>query len=168
MASGETTEIHATGTAQGPGRLTRIVHEWTQRLESRAVATELPAEEWDALAEFVATDRFVRVGAYQEVMRWDEYIKFLRKWAGTTRFESTQFRVSEIGRVVIQEIEERHFHGDDFILKNVIAVYEFDENDRLCHLDIYEQAKDTGRWIAEAAREAAGAADPEYAAAPAG
>ena len=52
---------------------------------------------------------------------------------------------------MFQEIEERHWHGDDFIRKNVIAVYRFDDDDRIRHLDIYEQARDTGRWIVEAA-----------------
>ena len=32
-----------------------------------------------------------------------------------------------------------------------VANYAFDESDRIRHLDIYEQAKDTGRWIVEAA-----------------
>ncbi|MGE0284642.1 MAG: hypothetical protein AB7P20_29075 [Rhizobiaceae bacterium] len=52
---------------------------------------------------------------------------------------------------MFQEIEERHYHGDTFIRKNVIAVYRFNADNRIVHLDIYEQAKDSGQWIKEAA-----------------
>ena len=48
--------------------------------------------------------------------------------AGGTRFEMTEFYISEVGNAVFQEIEERHYRGDEFIRKNVIAVYRF--NDR--------------------------------------
>lgn len=66
----------------------------------------------------------------------------------------TVFRISEIGDTVFQEIEERHHRGDEFIRKNVIAVYRFDSRNRIRHLDIYEQASDSGRWIVEAADKA--------------
>jgi hypothetical protein len=107
--------------------------------------------DWEPFAEFVAIDEFERVGAYMEVMNWKEYTDFLSEWAGATRFEATIFRVSEVGRVVFQEIEERHYKGDDFIRKNVITVFEFDGTQRIRHLDIFEQAKDSGQWIIEAA-----------------
>ena len=61
------------------------------------------------------------------------------------------FRITEAGRVVIQEIEERYYRGDEFIRKNVIALYVFNDQNKIAHLDIYEQAKDSGRWIMEAA-----------------
>jgi hypothetical protein len=55
---------------------------------------------------------------------------------------------------VFQEIEERHRRGDQFIRKNVIAVYRFTPEGKIRHLDIYEQARDSGDWIKEAAKEA--------------
>ena len=39
----------------------------------------------------------------------------------------------------------------EFIRKNVIAVYRFNDENKIIHLDIYEQAQDSGRWIIEAA-----------------
>jgi hypothetical protein len=87
-------------------------------------------------------------------MTWDEYVQFLSAWAGSTRFEATVFRITEVGRTVFQEIEERHYRGEDFIRKNVLAVYGFDAADKIRHLDIYEQAKDSGQWIIEAAEKA--------------
>jgi hypothetical protein len=59
-----------------------------------------------------------------------------------------------VGNTVFFEIEERHHRGTDFIRKNVIAVYRFSDRNKLIHLDIYEQAKDSGRWIVEAAQRA--------------
>ena len=141
----------ATAVAGELGPLSRLVVKWTEMMEGCAKAVRPSAADWEPFAEFVAIDDFKRVGAYQEVMNWQEYIGFLSEWAGSTRFEATVFRITEVGRVVFQEIEERHYKGEDFIRKNVIAVYFFDDSNRIRHLDIYEQAKDTGRWIAEAA-----------------
>ncbi len=142
----------ATGTVAEPGPLSRIVLKYCDLVESRATAAGSTAADWAPLGELIAVDEFQRVGAYQEVMTWGEYVKFLTAWAGATRFETTVHRISEIGRVVFQEIEERHYKGDDFIRKNVIAVYAFNDRNQIQHLDIYEQAKDTGRWIVEAAQ----------------
>ncbi len=147
--------ISATATVDELGPLSRIVFRYGEMIESRAMAAGSSAADWEALSELVAVDSFERVGAYMEVMRWPEYVSFLTQWAGTTRFEMTIFRVTEAGRVVIQEIEERHYRGEDFIRKNVVAIYEFDASDRICHLDIYEQARDSGRWIVDAAHAAA-------------
>jgi limonene-1,2-epoxide hydrolase len=142
----------ATATIDELGPLSRIVLAYCDMIESRATAAASSAADWEPLGEFIAVDEFQRVGAYMEVMSWGEYVKFLTAWAGATRFEATIFRISEIGRVVMQEIEERHYKGDDFIRKNVVAVYEFNDQNKIRHLDIYEQAKDTGRWIVEAAQ----------------
>ena len=142
----------ATATTDELGPLARIVFKYSEMITSRATASGASAADWEPLTEFVAVDTFKRVGAYQEEMGWSEYVRFMTEWAGSTRFEMTLHRVTEVGRVVFQEIEERHYKGDEFIRKNVIAVYQFDETDRIRHLDIYEQAKDSGRWIVEAAQ----------------
>jgi hypothetical protein len=55
---------------------------------------------------------------------------------------------------VFQEIEERHYRGKEFIRKNVIAVYRFNKRNKIVRLDIYEQARDSGEWIKEAAKTA--------------
>jgi len=141
------------------GPLARIVAEYSGQMEKLATAKGCTARDWEPLEQFVAIEAFQRVGAYQEVMSWSEYVKFLTEWAGGTRFEMTLRRITEIGRLVIQEIEERHYKGDQFIKKNVIAVYEFNERNQIRHLDIYEQAKDTGRWIAEAAQASSAPGD---------
>ena len=88
-------------------------------------------------------------------MNWPDYRKFLTGWVGGgTRFEMTVFHITEIGNAVFQEIEERHYRGDEFIRKNVMAVYRFNDRNKIIHLDIYEQARDSGQWIVAAAKAA--------------
>ena len=111
--------------------------------------------DWSPMSEFVAVDKFKRVGAYLEEFNYSEYCEFMTRWAaGGTRFEMTEFNSTEVGNAVFQEIEERHYRGDTFIRKNVIAVYRFNADNRIVHLDIYEQAKDSGEWIKQAAKAA--------------
>jgi hypothetical protein len=143
----------ATAAVDEFGPLSQRVIRFGEMMEAAAQATGEPID-WEAFEEFVATDEFKRVGAYLEVMNWQEYTQFISEWAGKTRFEYTVLRVCEVGQVVFFEIEERHYKGEDFIRKNVMAVYEFGEDQRIRHLDIYEQAKDSGQWIVEAARRA--------------
>ena len=142
----------ATTTTSEMGPLTRIVLKYCEMIESRATGEGVSQADWEPLKEVVAVDEFERVGAYLEVMSWKEYIQFLTEWAGTTRFEATMFHITEAGRSVFQEIEERHYKGDEFIRKNVIAVYRFNDNNQISHLDIYEQAQDSGQWIIDAAK----------------
>lgn len=63
------------------------------------------------------------------------------------RPEMTEFHICEIGIAVFQEMEERHHRGDELIRGDVTAVYRFNDPDRMVHLDIYEQAKDSGRNV---------------------
>lgn len=137
------------------GPLTKIVENFVAAQGKAMAAGVSSPSDWDALTEFIEPDEFKRVGAYLEEFDWPAYRKFLTGWiSGGTRFEMTEFHISEIGNAVFQEIEERHTRGDEFIRKNVIAVYRFNDRKKIVHLDIYEQAKDSGRWIVEAANAA--------------
>lgn len=143
----------ATQTNNEPGPLIRIVNQFVQaQADVMAKGPKVP-EDWDPVSQFVAVDEFKRVGAYLEELDWRAYTQFLNDWAQGTRFEMTEFFITEAGNAVFQEIEERHYHGDTFIRKNVIAVYRFTEDGKIKHLDIYEQAQDSGEWIKDAARE---------------
>jgi len=147
--------ITATGTSEQLGPLTGIVNSFVAAQGQVLAAGVKSPTDWAPVAEFVAVDEFKRVGAYLEELNWDDYTHFLTGWAsGGTRFEMTEFYVTEVGDTVFQEIEERHFRGDTFIRKNVIAVYRFTKDNKIRHLDIYEQAKDSGDWIKDAAKEA--------------
>lgn len=145
----------ATGIAHEEGPLTQVVRKFTATQGAAMAAGIKSPSDWDPVAEFVAVDEFKRVGAYLEELDWEAYKEFLTGWSGGgTQFEFTEFHVSEIGDAVFQEIEERHQRGDQFIRKNVIAVYRFTPEGKIRHLDIYEQAKDSGDWIKDSARAA--------------
>jgi hypothetical protein len=135
------------------GPLRKIVTAFCDAQAKVMAAGVSSPSDWAPMSEFVAVDEFKRVGAYLEEFNYSEYCEFMTSWAaGGTRFEMTEFNSTEVGNAVFQEIEERHYRGDTFIRKNVIAVYRFNNDNKIVHLDIYEQAKDSGRWIIEAAR----------------
>lgn len=145
----------ATGVVDEIGPLTRIVYAFVEAQGKVMQAGVSSPRDWEPVAEFIDPDKFRRVGAYLEELDWPQYREFLTRWAaGGTRFEMTMFHVTEAGNAVFQEIEERHWRGDEFIRKNVIAVYRFDDRQRIVHLDIYEQARDSGQWIVAAAQAA--------------
>ncbi len=144
------TFLTATGNRTEKGPLARVVEDYSSAIAAQATGEGVP--DWKPLEDFVAVDEFRRVGAYLEEMDWEQYTRFITEWAGSTRFEMTVFQVTEIGDLVVQEIEERHHRGDEFVRKNVVAIYRFDARRRIRRLDIYEQARDSGQWIIEAAR----------------
>lgn len=145
----------ATATNNEVGPLRKIVNAFCESQAKVLAAGVSSPSDWAPMAEFLAVDEFKRVGAYLQEFDYPEYCEFMTGWAaGGTRFEMTEFYSSEIGNAVFQEIEERHYRGDTFIRKNVIAVYRFNAANKIVHLDIYEQAKDSGDWIKEAAKAA--------------
>lgn len=147
--------VAATSTSNEIGPLTQRVYSFVETQKQVLAAGVGKDSDWDPLAEFVDVDNFLRVGAYLEELNWTDFKKFLAGWmAGGTRFEFTEFQISEVGDKVFQEIEERHWRGDEFIRKNVMAVYLFGPDAKLVRLDIYEQAKDSGGWIVNSASAA--------------
>lgn len=149
--------VTATATSNALGPLTQVVNRFTAAQGAVLAAGVTSPADYAPVAQFVAVDAFKRVGAYLEELDWPAYTEFLTGWAqGGTQFEFTQFHITEVGDAVFQEIEERHQRGDQFIKKNVIAVYRFTPEGKIRHLDIYEQAKDSGDWIKDAAKAATG------------
>jgi hypothetical protein len=150
-----TRTITASATVNEIGPLRKIVIAFNEAQAKVLAAGVSSPSDWAPMAKFLAVDQFKRVGAYLEEFDYTAYCEFMTNWAaGGTRFEMTEFYITEVGNAVFQEIEERHYRGDTFIRKNVIAVYRFNEENKIVHLDIYEQAKDSGQWIKEAARTA--------------
>ena len=121
------------------GPLTTKVLEYDQTVR-RLVSTSKASSDWAPLAEFVAVDEFERVGTFLEVQNWQQYTEMLTRWASATdSFESTVRRISELRDRVFFEIEERHFRGGHVNVVNSMTVFEFDEDGKICHLDVYLQ-----------------------------
>jgi hypothetical protein len=122
-------------------------------------AVERGAEEgagvdWTPLEEFVAVGEFERVGTWMEVSDWARYTAFLTQWASASGgFETVIRRVSELpggtgGRspggqqpgLVYLEVEERHTRpGGTVDVVNSLSVYEFNDEGKIRHLDVYLQ-----------------------------
>ena len=94
---------------------------------------------WAELAAMVDTKNFVRVGNFLEVVNWDEYAEMLTNWAIGSQWEFSFRRITEVGNVVFQELEERSRFGDQRSVVNSVSVYEFDETNKIRHLAIYLQ-----------------------------
>ena len=121
------------------GPLTRKVLDYAQTMKRLVPAITAPAD-WAPLAEFVAVDEFERVGTFLEVQDWQQYTEMLTQWASATEtFETTVRRISEMPGLVYFEIEERHVRGGNVNVVNSMTVFEFDEDGRIRHLDVYLQ-----------------------------
>jgi hypothetical protein len=127
------------------GPLTRKVLEFEQTMK-RLVTDVETSDDWGPLAEFIAVDKFQRVGTFLEVQDWQHYTQMLTGWASaTSRFETTVRRISELPGLVYFEIEERHFAGDDVNMVNSLSVFEFDGAGKICRLDVYLQQPTVAR-----------------------
>jgi hypothetical protein len=124
---------------ENAGPLTRKVLDYEQAMKRLVPTIEAPAD-WAPLAEFVAVDTFERVGTFLEVQNWQQYTEMLTHWASATEtFETTVRRISELPGLVYFEIEERHFRGGNVHVVNSMTVFEFDEDGKIRHLDVYLQ-----------------------------
>jgi hypothetical protein len=95
----------ATATVNEIGPLRMIVNAYCDA-QARVLAAGVssPAD-WAPMSEFMAVKEFKRVGAYLEELNYEQYCAFLTGWAaGGTRFEMTEFYITEVGNAVFQEI----------------------------------------------------------------
>lgn len=129
--------------SDGDGPLSRCVLDFEQALRSLVQAAREPgfsAADWAPLAEFAAVAEFERVGTWMEVMNWQQYTEFLTTWAKSSMgFETTVRRVSELPGLVYLEIEERHTRPGGVAVVNSLSVYEFNDDGKIRHLDVYLQ-----------------------------
>ena len=97
-------------------------------------------QDWEPLGAYLADD-FERVGPFLDKQDWPQYAEMVNGWAqGVQAFETTVRRVAEVGHRVYFEVEERHRYGEDWLVVNSMNVFEFDEQHRVRHLDVYLQS----------------------------
>ncbi len=96
-------------------------------------------DSWGPLAELIATDDFVRIGPFKEVMNWVEYTEFLTNWAKSSDWDCSFKRVTEAGDVAFLELEERSRIGDFSSVVNTASVYEFNADNRITYIAVYLQ-----------------------------
>lgn len=101
-------------------------------------------DEWDALDDFVVVDEFERIGNFKEVMTLDDMKRFLKKWCLTSDWEGSFKRVHEHDNVVLLELEERNTYNGITNVVNSVSIYEFNDEGKLRHLDVYLQMSPSG------------------------
>lgn len=111
----------------------------TKRLVDEAKDPGFSVDSWGPLAQLVAVDEFERVGAFKEVMTWPDYVQFLTNWATSSKWECSFKHITEAGGRVFLELEERSEVGDFSSVVNSLTVYEFTDDDRIRHIDVYLQ-----------------------------
>ena len=119
--------------------LTATVLEYTRTLEGMVADGKAPTD-WGPLAQFVAVDVFERVGTFMEVQNWQQYTDMLNGWVSSVdKFETVVRRISERPPLVFFEIEERHFRAGEVHVVNSMTVFDFDDEGKIRHLDVYLQ-----------------------------
>jgi hypothetical protein len=111
----------------------------TKRLVGEAKKPGFSVDSWGPLAELVAVGEFERVGAFKEVMKWPDYVDFLTNWAMSSEWECSFKRITETDGLVFLELEERSKIGDFSNVVNSMSVYEFTDDGRIRHIDLYLQ-----------------------------
>lgn len=122
--------------------LSRTVLEYSKVMKQLVDEAKQPGfstESWAPLAALVNVGEFERVGAFKEVQGWADYVEFLTAWATGSDWECSFKRVTEIGNLVLLELEERMPMGDTVNAVNSASVYEFDDAGKLTRLYIYLQ-----------------------------
>jgi hypothetical protein len=125
------------------GALSRKVLDFeatVKRLVQAAKDPGFTTADWAPLAEFAATGEFGRIGTWMEVMNWEQYTEFLTQWAKSSMgFDTVLRRVSELPGLVYLELEERHTRPDGVAVVNSLSIYEFNDDGKIRHLDVYLQ-----------------------------
>jgi hypothetical protein len=125
--------------AERRGPLADRVLKYTETMQRLVPEAKEPAD-WAPLAALVAVDEFERVGTFREVQDWQQYTEMLSQWAAATdRFDTAVRRISELPGLLYYEVEERHFRGASVHIVNSMTVFEFTDDARIRHLDVYLQ-----------------------------
>jgi hypothetical protein len=124
------------------GTLARIALEYAAiygRVVPRAQEPGFGEDAWAPLEALIAVDEFERVGLLKEVMDWPAYRAALTDFARTGTWEGTFRRVTELPGLVFLELVERLDKGGRVTELNSVSVFEFDDANKIRHLDIYVQ-----------------------------
>ncbi|MDT3443300.1 MULTISPECIES: hypothetical protein [unclassified Pseudofrankia] len=122
--------------------LSRVVLDYTRLMKRLVDAGKRPGfdvDSWTPVAELVDVEGFERVGPFKEVMNWPDYAAFLTTWARTSDWECSFRRITEVGNVVLLELEERSRIGEHSSIVNSATVYDFDDDGKIAYLRVYLQ-----------------------------
>jgi hypothetical protein len=137
--------MNDTGTpASDPGPLSGRVLEYEKIVKDMVARAKQPGyrrDDWAPLTDMIDVDEFERIGIYREKMTWAEYLDFMVPWAESKDFDTRLRRITEAGNLVFFEIEEHHIRDGGVTIVNSMNVFEFNDEGRIRHLDVYLQGQ---------------------------
>jgi hypothetical protein len=100
---------------------------------------------WADLEEMIDVDTFEREGVFlrpvSEKIGWAEYKKYLTQFAGSSEWEGSMRRITEVPGRVFLELEERITREGKRTVANTVTIYDFNKAGKLTHLDVYVSPK---------------------------
>jgi hypothetical protein len=103
--------------------------------------------DWTPLEALIDVGNFRRVGVFLtnaiEVSNWQHYKKLLMEYGGTTAWEGTLRRITELPGLVFLELEERNTRDGVMDVSNTVTIYKFNAAGLLSQLDVYVAHKGT-------------------------
>jgi hypothetical protein len=136
------TKQQALAKAHGPNSRRTVEYSYTMKgILDDAKKPDFTDEQWAPLGELVDTGRFERVGNFMEVVNWEQYVPLLSAWSKATGWTFDVWRITEGENYAILELHEYAEYPDRHEAYNSVSVYQFGEDGRIVHLDIYLQLK---------------------------
>ncbi|TCM22088.1 hypothetical protein EDF56_101769 [Novosphingobium sp. PhB165] len=107
----------------------------------KAKSGPLEASDWAGIEALVNVDAYERMGVFlgpqAEVIDWPKYKYYVSQYAAGSSWEGTLRHVTEQANRVILELEERNSRDGVTDVSNTVTIYEFDDAQKLRHLDVY-------------------------------
>jgi hypothetical protein len=128
-------------TARG-NRLIAIVRQWADiyaDICARSQHSTITHEDFEPIAELVATDEFSRIGIYKDEADWPLCLEKYVQFAGTSRWTGKLRYINTVGNFVFQELEETITRPQGENVIYTMSVYEFNAEDKVTALRVYMQ-----------------------------
>jgi hypothetical protein len=101
----------------------------------------IAASDWAQMDELVDVQNFRREGVFLtdtvEVSTWEQYKGVITQYGGTTMWEGTLRRITEVPSLVFLELEERNTRDGVTDISNTVTIYKFNDAGKLIKLDVY-------------------------------
>ena len=111
------------------------------RLVGRLKSPDFSEADWAPIEELVDVDNYERLGVFltstSEVIDWQQYKKYITQYAGSTSWEGTVRRITEVPGLVFLELEERNSRDGVTDVSNTVTIYKFNDAEKLTNLDVY-------------------------------
>ncbi len=124
--------------------LSRKVLQYSEAFNEIVEKTKEPGfsdADWAPLEALVDTEDFDRMGVFlgdeAEVIDWETYKHYIAQYGAHTSWEGTLRRITEVPGLVSLELEERNTVNGVTDVSNTVTIYEFNDDDKLTHLDVY-------------------------------